>query len=140
MLTHLTDRGSESPGKLAALRRDFGTHWQIEQQAGSLTWEAVARPAPSQVIVYVARDLDALRVKLEAGQFGAADPAAPRDGVSCQRLQALEDALKYRRARIAEPCADCAAAPGDRCEDHASDVDLVTEYETTARQLLQAAR
>jgi hypothetical protein len=90
--------------------------------------------------VYVARDLDALREKLEADQCGASGPAAPRQAVSCQRLQALEDVLKYRRARIAEPCADCAAAPGDRCEDHARDVDLVTEYEATARQLLQAAR
>ena len=34
MLTHLTDHRGESPGKLAALRRDFGTCWQIEQQAG----------------------------------------------------------------------------------------------------------
>jgi hypothetical protein len=56
----------------------------------------------------------------------------------CQRLQALEDALKYRRARAAERCADCDAVPGGQCDDHGRDVGLIAEYERTARQLLTA--
>jgi len=62
-----------------------------------------------------------------------ADPAPCR---SVQHLQALEDALKYRRARITEPCAHCDAAPAGRCEDHGRDVDLIGVYERTARRLL----
>jgi hypothetical protein len=57
----------------------------------------------------------------------------------CQHLQALEDALAFRRARVAAPCADCAAAPGGRCEDHGRDVDLISDYTRTARRLLRAA-
>ena len=50
-----------------------------------------------------------------------------------QRLQALEDALKYRRTRAAEPCADCDAASDGRCDDR--DLDLIGEYEQAARRL-----
>lgn len=57
----------------------------------------------------------------------------------CQHVQALEDAIKWRRARAAEPCADCGAVPGGRCEDHARDFGLITDYERTARHFLQAA-
>ena len=46
-----------------------------------------------------------------------------------QRIQALEDAIAYRRARAAEPCPDCAtAAAGRKCEDHARDLQLIAEY------------
>ena len=46
-----------------------------------------------------------------------------------QRLQALEDAIDYRRARVAAPCPDCAAAaPGRKCDDHARDLRLIAEY------------
>jgi len=50
-----------------------------------------------------------------------------------QRLQALEDAIAYRRARITAPCPDCgAAATGERCDDHACDVHLIAAYQRTA--------
>lgn len=48
-----------------------------------------------------------------------------------QRLQALEDAIAYRRARVTNPCLDCRTAPGRRCEDHARDLDLIAEYVQT---------
>jgi hypothetical protein len=50
-----------------------------------------------------------------------------------QRLQALEDAIAYRRARVAAPCPDCGAAVRDgRCDDHACDVDLIAGYQRAA--------
>lgn len=42
-----------------------------------------------------------------------------------QQLQAFEDAIAYRRARLAEPCPDCGPA---RCDDHATDATLITAY------------
>ena len=54
----------------------------------------------------------------------------------CQHLQALDDALAFRHARVATPCADCTAAPGGWCEDHGRDVDLISEYRRTAAQLM----
>jgi len=49
-----------------------------------------------------------------------------------QRLQALEDAIAYRRARVTVSCPDCGTAPlGQRCEDHARDMDLIAEYMQT---------
>ena len=42
-----------------------------------------------------------------------------------QQLQALEDAIAYRRARLAEPCPDCGPA---RCDDHATDANLISAY------------
>jgi hypothetical protein len=62
-----------------------------------------------------------------------ADPVPRR---SVQHLQALEDALKYRRARSSEPCVGCDTAPDGRCEDHGRDLDLISVYEQTARRLL----
>jgi len=48
-------------------------------------------------------------------------------------LQALEDAIRYRRLRMAGPCAGC--GPGGRCDDHGRDADLIAEYGQTARAL-----
>jgi hypothetical protein len=42
-----------------------------------------------------------------------------------RRLQALEDAIAYRSARLAEPCPDCGPV---RCDDHATDANLITVY------------
>jgi hypothetical protein len=51
-----------------------------------------------------------------------------------QRLQALEDAIAYRRARVTAPCPYCAlAAPGRKCDDHARDLELIAEYQASAR-------
>jgi hypothetical protein len=52
-------------------------------------------------------------------------------------LQALEDAIAYRRARVAAPCADCGQVPGGRrCDDHACDLDLIAAYQLTARVII----
>ena len=42
------------------------------------------------------------------------------------QAQAFEDAIAYRRARLAAPCPDCGPA---RCDDHATDVDLIAWYQ-----------
>jgi hypothetical protein len=64
----------------------------------------------------------------------------PGPGSQTQHLQALEDALKFRRARAAAPCADCTAATSGQCDDHGRDTGLIAEYEQTARQLLKAGQ
>src|SRR5258708_7197243 len=48
-----------------------------------------------------------------------------------QRLQALEDAIAYRRARVTAPCPDCTAS-GRTCDDHACDLQLIAAYQQTA--------
>jgi hypothetical protein len=50
-----------------------------------------------------------------------------------QRLQALEDAIAYRRARVTAQCAACGPPSGRKCEDHARDLELIAEYQQTAR-------
>jgi hypothetical protein len=57
-----------------------------------------------------------------------------------QRLQALEDAITYRRARIAAPCPDCWPSPDSRCDDHCRDVELIREYLRTSYQTSSAFR
>ena len=43
-----------------------------------------------------------------------------------RELQALEDAVNYRMARLAVPCVRCQpAAAGGRCDEHACDVALI---------------
>jgi hypothetical protein len=51
-----------------------------------------------------------------------------------QRMQALEDAIAYRHARVAAPCPACQPALGSRCDDHGRDLDLIGEYERTLHQ------
>ncbi len=48
-----------------------------------------------------------------------------------QHLQALEDAIAYRRARASAPCPDC-TADGRRCDDHTCDLQLIAAYQQTA--------
>ena len=51
-----------------------------------------------------------------------------------QQLQALEDAIAYRQARLAAPCPDCGPAEtGRRCDDHACDAHLIASYWQTAK-------
>lgn len=59
-----------------------------------------------------------------------------------QRLQALEDAIAYRRARVSVPCGDCeAAGPDQKCDDHARDLQLIAEYlDTVERSVLLLSR
>jgi hypothetical protein len=52
-----------------------------------------------------------------------------------QRIQALEDAIAYRTARVAAPCSNCVAAgPGSRCDDHDRDLELIAGYERAMRR------
>jgi hypothetical protein len=50
-------------------------------------------------------------------------------------LQALEDAIHFRRDRSTRQCADCAATNGSRCDDHNRDQDLIAVYAKTAEKL-----
>ena len=57
-----------------------------------------------------------------------------------RELQALEDAVNYRLARLAVPCPHCQPAEaGGRCDGHACDVALIAGYlqaaEATMTQL-----
>ncbi len=52
------------------------------------------------------------------------------------QLQTLEDAIRYRLGRAAEPCVDC--EPDRPCDDHACDLRLISAYERRARRLLTA--
>jgi hypothetical protein len=72
----------------------------------------------------------------EAGWFSV-DDQLPRAGIVqpgwFRQLQALEDAIAYRRARVTAPCSDCqAAAPGLQCDDHACDMHLIAGYQQAA--------
>jgi hypothetical protein len=53
----------------------------------------------------------------------------------CQQLQALEDAIAYRRARVTAPCPDCTASD-HMCDDHACDLNLIAAYQRTAIAIL----
>lgn len=55
--------------------------------------------------------------------------SAVRQRAGFQRLQALEDAIAYRAARLAALCPACGHLPGDqRCDEHARDLELIDEY------------
>jgi hypothetical protein len=45
-----------------------------------------------------------------------------------QHGQALEDAIAYRTAHAASPCSACQHGGGQRCDEHARDLDLIAEY------------
>ncbi|HUY49691.1 MAG TPA: hypothetical protein VMV92_28905 [Streptosporangiaceae bacterium] len=50
-----------------------------------------------------------------------------------QQLQALDDAIAWRQARIAASCPGCQPGPdGRRCGDHACDLDLIAAYRQMA--------
>lgn len=51
-----------------------------------------------------------------------------------QRLQALEDAICFRRACLSVPCSGC-TAPGWECDEHRRDRELIAEYQLAIRQL-----
>jgi hypothetical protein len=62
-------------------------------------------------------------------------PLAPPAGRprSCAHLQALDDAISYRAARLRAPCRTC--RPGTPCHAHGRDLSLLDTY----HQLAQAA-
>jgi hypothetical protein len=56
-----------------------------------------------------------------------------------RELQALEDAVNYRLARLAVPCLHCQpAAAGGRCDEHACDVALIAGYLQAAQATMAA--
>ena len=56
-----------------------------------------------------------------------------------RELQALEDAINYRMARLAVPCARCQLAEaGGRCDEHACDVALIAGYLQAAQATMAA--
>jgi len=62
-----------------------------------------------------------------------------------RELQALEDAVNFRLARLMAPCPRCApGAGGARCDEHACDVALIAGYleaaHTTMGLLSRATR
>jgi len=66
-----------------------------------------------------------------AGAGGLAPPPSrPR---SYAHLQALDDAISYRAARVRAPCRRC--RPGKPCDAHACDLNLLDAY----REMAQAA-
>jgi hypothetical protein len=72
---------------------------------------------------------------------GAGRTSPRRAGVPQRRqyrlLQALEDALNYRLARLAGPCAECGPFPaGARCVEHACDLALVAGYRDEAAAVM----
>lgn len=53
--------------------------------------------------------------------------------------QALADAETYRRTRVENWCADCAAAPAGACDDHLDDLDQADAYRDLAAKLVGGA-
>jgi hypothetical protein len=76
--------------------------------------DALAVPAPA--------DDPAARVA------SAESPAGPETvPVGLTIMQALDDAIMFRRAQLNAPCTGC--APGRRCPEHAADARLITSYQ-----------
>jgi hypothetical protein len=72
----------------------------------------------------------------EPGQEHRRHPGlSPAIRARLTQAQAYEDAIAYRRARLAAPCPDCGPT---RCDDHTTDVDLITWYEQGHRRTLAA--
>ena len=56
-----------------------------------------------------------------------------------RELQALEDAVNYRLARLAVPCVHCKpAAAGGRCDEHVCDMALIAGYLQAAEDTMTA--
>jgi hypothetical protein len=53
-------------------------------------------------------------------------------------LQALDDAIRYRAARLRRPCRRC--RPAQPCNDHACDLNLLTAYHEMASTAVAALR
>ncbi len=65
-------------------------------------------------------------------------PPTPAQKTHFNRAQAFEDAIAYRRARLAAPCPHCATQR--RCDDHATDLDLIATYRSAAAALAPPPR
>lgn len=72
--------------------------------------------------------------RVACGPAGFAVRLAPLERGMMQRLQALEDAICFRRVCLSVPCPDC-AEPGGACDEHARDRELIAEYQLAIRLL-----
>lgn len=61
------------------------------------------------------------------------------DRTALQRLQAFEDAIAYRTARLATPCPDCRPHSA-LCDDHATDLSLIADYRSQCHQIATRLR
>jgi hypothetical protein len=88
------------------------------------------RPVPREFSVTGEDEEEALDLlrRMSPSPQNAASP-------SFRQLQALEDAICYRSARLAEPCPGCGPDDESRCDEHACDVMLVTTYRQAAQKL-----
>jgi hypothetical protein len=98
--------------------------WRIFRNRGRLN---ASRPATTVYGWLTAH----LRAEMQACQpaTGESLVISAAERARFQQLQALEDAIAYRRARLAEPCPDCGVA---RCDDHATDANLIAAYQRAA--------
>jgi hypothetical protein len=64
---------------------------------------------------------------------------APQDRPrSCAYLQALDDAIRHRSARLSAPGRTC--RPGALCHDHACDLNLLEAYHRLAQAAVAELR
>lgn len=64
--------------------------------------------------------------------------AGPAEGGRFQQMQAFEDAICWRTGRLAEVCPACDASAEVFCDDHATDLQLITGYRLAVQRLAQA--
>ena len=69
---------------------------------------------------------------------GIPGAVGPDDRRRFRMVQALQDAIVFRRARAGTYCFECDRAPGGHCADHACDLDLIAGYEQDARAISAA--
>ena len=62
---------------------------------------------------------------------------SPASRARLTQAQAYEDAIAYRRARLRQHCPACGTG---RCDDHATDADLITAYQQGRRRALSLIR
>jgi len=123
------------------LMERFGARWDIQRETSAGVWSAERRsPDGHHIRVIVGRSVPELAGKLETAELAEPVTAvtASRDSGRLRQMQAYEDAVCWRTGRLAAPCADCAAVPAGRCDDHGRDVNLIAEYRQAACQLGQA--
>jgi hypothetical protein len=74
--------------------------------------------------------------------FGRMNPSPQNvaKSPSFRQLQAFEDAICYRSARLAEPCPGCGPDGESRCDEHACDVMLIAGYRQAVKELSASMR
>jgi hypothetical protein len=128
-----------APTRHFAFDNDGITNRIVEARRESSYFVPVPRPrkrGAQQQLEFAELTADQIEKNQFVNEIRARVARGPRDGGQRHWLQALEDAIKFRQARVIEPCADCGSVVG-KCEDHARDLDLIAEYHRTARSLIE---